>query len=335
MVNPFRISEALSLALLVCSAAATGQSDNFLGHREPIDPAESRVVMLGTTGGPIPRVDRSQPASLLIVRGKAFLVDTGDGAARQLVRAGYALNQVEAVFLTHLHFDHTAGLGSFMAFDWMSRRAKPVTIFGPPGTEELVSSNIAAYAISENIFRPQPSSSPSMRAIFRSKSVDTSAPSKIYDDGEIRVFAVENSHYSTKAVAERAYGHDRSYSYRFELPDRTIVFTGDTGPSSALEKFAEGADILISEVIDTKTVVKALRDNASADSTDLDRGIAHMEREHLAAEEVGRLASAAKVKMVVLTHLVGAVRMNTDPLVRGVRQYFKGPVVAAQDLDAF
>lgn len=335
MPRLFRALALAGLSLLFSPGAALAESDNFLGHREPIDPAESRVIMLGTTGGPIPRVDRSQPASLVVARGKAFLVDAGAGAARQLVTAGYALNQVEAVFLTHLHLDHTAGLAPFMAFDWISGRKKPVPVYGPPGTDVLVKQSVAVSEISQNLFRTQMPFLPEIGSLFPSRAVDVGSAAKIYDDGEIRVFAIENSHYSTMPETGGDYGRDKSYSYRFELPDRTIVFTGDTGPSPVLTEFAKGADILVSEIIDTPTVVKAMHENLGGGGVEIDEQVAHMEHEHLSAQEVGRLAAAAKVKMVVLSHLVGAVRMNPDPLVRGVRKHFEGPVVAAQDLDAF
>src|SRR3546814_4979499 len=53
-------------------------------------------------------------------------------------------------------------------------------------------------------------------------------------------------------------GRDKSFSYRFETPGRVIVFSGDTGPSEALTELARGADILVSEVIDTEDAVRMI-----------------------------------------------------------------------------
>src|SRR5579871_3650842 len=90
----------------------------------PAAHAESgtQIILLGTGGGPVPKKLRAQPASLLVVSGRPYLVDCGDGVVRQLTLAGFTPAQVEAVFLTHLHFDHTQGVASLVAFDWTGRR---------------------------------------------------------------------------------------------------------------------------------------------------------------------------------------------------------------------
>ena len=74
------------------------------------------------------------------------------------------------------------------------------------------------------------------------------------------------------------------------------MFTGDTGPSAAVEKLARGADVLISEVVDLPAIVQLLRQRGAAASVDQSRLIAHMAEEHLSPEEVGKLATRAGVK---------------------------------------
>ena len=66
----------------------------------------------------------------------------------------------------------------------------------------------------------------------------------VYQDANIKVTAVENSHFHFPEGTP-AYGKYKSYSYRFETPDRVIVFTGDTGASDAVTELAKGADILV------------------------------------------------------------------------------------------
>ena len=74
----------------------------------------ARVILLGTGGGPILRKGRSQPASLLVIDGAAYLIDAGDGVSRQMTLAEVPGTTLRAVFLTHLHLDHTAGLPSLI-----------------------------------------------------------------------------------------------------------------------------------------------------------------------------------------------------------------------------
>jgi ribonuclease BN (tRNA processing enzyme) len=299
----------------------------------PTATSGSRLVILGTAGGPYPHRFRSQPANLLIVNGKAYLIDAGDGVVHQIISVGYHPAQVAAVFLTHLHLDHTAGIGPFMAFDWVDRRRAPVPIYGPPGTEELVSTALAHFHVGERIFAPEFPGYPSMASLFQPHDVDLSAPREIYKDDNLRVVAVENSHYSTMQLPAREYGTDRSYSLRFEMKDRTIVFTGDSGPSANLEHLAAGADILVSEVVDIPAILATIQGIAhGANAQPL---IEHMYKEHLTPEEVGKLATKGRIKMVVLTHFAGPEGPDTSGYVNGVRQNYQGMVVAAQDLDAF
>jgi ribonuclease BN (tRNA processing enzyme) len=128
-----------------------------------------------------------------------------------------------------------------------------------------------------------------------------------------------------------------SVALRFETPSRTIVFTGDTGPSRRVEALAKGADLLVSEVIDLDRIARQWRENSDADTAYVESLIAHLAEDHLAPEEVGKLAARAGVKAVVLTHLVPGWDEETDPEVyaRGVRNHFRGPVHVANDLDRF
>ena len=114
---------------------------------EPVAPSAggAHVNLLGTCGGPAAKRTRSQPASLLQVGDKSYLIDAGDGVLRQLATIGVQPNAIDAVFITHLHFDHTAGLPAFMAFDLLGRRTAPVAVYGPPGTRDFVRDAIKLF----------------------------------------------------------------------------------------------------------------------------------------------------------------------------------------------
>ncbi|MES3001839.1 MAG: MBL fold metallo-hydrolase [Pseudomonadota bacterium] len=319
--------------LLLFAAGTAAKADDFPARSSPTSVTGSRLVILGTAGGPAPHRFRSQPANLLVVNGKGYVIDAGDGVVRQIVSAGFQLKQVDAVFLTHLHLDHTAGIGTFMAFDWIGRRQNPVSIYGPPGTTELVRTATAHFGVGEQLFSSMLQNYPKLGSLFVAHDIDLTAPAEIYRDDNVKVIAVENSHYSTEAVRKRDHGTDRSYALRFEMQDRTIVFTGDTGPSASVEKLATGADILVSEVIDIPAILATISGMMKADEAGA--LVEHMHKEHLTPEEVGKLATRAGVKMVVLTHFAGSQSPDTSGFVAGVRRHFKGAVVAAQDLDAF
>jgi ribonuclease BN (tRNA processing enzyme) len=138
-----------------------------------------------------------------------------------------------------------------------------------------------------------------------------------YQDANIKVTAVENSHYT---LPKGAAGGAKSYSYRFETPDKVIVFTGDTGPSKAVTDLAQGADILVSEMVSQADIAHVPPDV-----------VQHMLHEHLDPEQLGKLAQAAGVKQVVISH----TRSATEADRAEIRKYYSGPVVIGSDLDRF
>jgi glyoxylase-like metal-dependent hydrolase (beta-lactamase superfamily II) len=124
-------SVGLLAASLVCSTAGAQGSNQASG------PASTRLILLGTGGGPLTRTLRSEPANLLIVGGKRYLIDAGDGLIRQLTLAGVQPVQVFAVFITHEHLDHNADLGTLISYNWVQGRKAPLPIYGS-GVKQLV-----------------------------------------------------------------------------------------------------------------------------------------------------------------------------------------------------
>lgn len=333
MQNPFRPFLLLAIPFVLGAASVPPAAEK--AGEAPARPG-TVLTLLGTAGGPILQRHRSQPASLVTVNGRHFLVDSGDGTLRRLTDAGVRPNEIERIFLTHLHFDHTAGLASVLAFAWLSPNAKPIGILGPPGTAEVVADALAANRTSKTLFEAivtQPVAWDGMAAV---QSVDVETPTIVYRDEEVTVTAVANSHFDHVAAPKDSYGISKPYSYRFQTKDRSIVFSGDTGPSEALRKLAENADILVAEVIDLEHAM-SLAHAEGRSSADLERIYAHHSKQHLSAEEVGKLAAAANVKMVVLNHLAFAEDREgaAAPFLLGVRKHFKGPVAAGRDLDQF
>lgn len=296
----------------------------------------SRLVTLGTGGGPVPRVRRSAPANMLQVGDKVYLIDAGSGVAPALVAAGIRPGEVKTIFLTHLHYDHVGGLADLIAYDWLTRSSVPILIYGPPTTGRFVDAVVDFLRIPLGIFAVQIPPTGPVAAGIDAHDLDTSGQKTIYQDDRVRVSAVENSHYATMPTHGRPPGAARSFAYRFDTPGRSFVFTGDTGPSAAVEQLAAGADVLVSEVLDPDALA-ALLTSLKSDPDQKASFIAHMEQEHLAPEAIGRLAAKAGVKMVILSHIGPGDDSETDlrRYTAGVRKYFSGPVIAAKDGDEF
>ena len=307
---------------------------SWAGTAKETSVSAAKVILLGTAGGPIIRKTRSQPANLVVVNGAKYLVDVGEGTVLQLAKLNIPSSDITAAFITHHHIDHTAGLSSLLEFRWAllmsGTKRQPLALYGPPGTHEITDAALRVLSVSAGVFRAQAPTAPPVELTVNATDA---VPGLVYQDANVRVTAVENSHYSTTRMPETQHGMDRSYSYRIDTPDGSVVFTGDSGPSDALEKLAKGADLLVSEVIDTNGMVAFAKGQTVAPAVAAAM-VKHMEQEHLSAEAVGRLATRAHVRRVVLTHYAMPSEDPNAPneLARQVRRWFKGPVVAGGDL---
>jgi ribonuclease BN (tRNA processing enzyme) len=302
-------------------------------------PAQSktgtRLITLGTGGGPPPRGGRAQSSNLLTVNGTHYVIDAGDGVARRLAKAGINVRDIGTIFITHHHDDHTAGLGTLMSVAWDNQRTRPINVYGPPQTEALVKAAVQYYGISAEIRIADGGRSVPIAQVFLGHDVGTGV---IYQDANIKVSAVENTHFGFHKGA--ASGKHKSYSYRFETADRVIVFTGDTGVSDAVTDLAKGADLLVTETSSFQDRMQRMIDSGQwqAMTPDEQAGITRQATQgHMTLEIIGKMATSANVKTVVLSHLSERAdgTDNYMPWVAEVKKYFSGQVLAAKDLMEF
>ena len=293
----------------------------------------TRLITLGTQGGPNPRAHRAQSSNLLIVNGTLYVVDAGDGVARRLAKRGIDIREIGPIFLTHLHDDHTAGLGTLMSVAWDQNRTKPINVYGPPRTEELVKAAVQYFSISAEIRIADGGRTAPIAQVFVGHNVGTGV---VYQDANIKVTAVENSHFDFHKGA--AAGKHKSYSYRFETPDRVIVFTGDTGASDAVTELARGADLLVTETASFQDRMDMMIKTGQWQAMTATEQVGIQEQAtlgHMTTEIIGRMAARANVKTVVLTHLTYKPDGDYAPRADEVRKHFSGQVVIAKDLMEF
>src|SRR3954447_21940195 len=157
----------------------------------PIKPA-TRVITLGTLAGPPPRAYRAQSSNLLIVNNTFYVVDAGDGVTRRLAKVGINLRNIGTIFITHHHGDHTAGLGTMMSVAWAQGRTAPINVYGPPGTERLVKAAVQYFTLSSEIRIAERGHTVPIARVFFGHDVGTGV---VYQDANIKVTAVENSHF--------------------------------------------------------------------------------------------------------------------------------------------
>lgn len=336
----------LGLTLAASLTASARSSPNTAAAAPAMSAASSASsgpvwVTLGTGGGPQIRRDRSEPANALVIGNDVYLFDVGSGVERQMVGAHLALGNVKAIFITHHHIDHNADLGQLISSRWMFNGYAPLPVIGPPGTVDMVKSLVEADRPDELApIGAGPKGKPSILSTVVPRDLDLTMdqPTEIYRDSNIRVLAVTNTHYHFAPASPEAQVA-RSYSMRIETPQRTFVYTGDTGPSQHVEQLASHADVLVSEVIDMEKIADTLRHAPSSQLPPamLPAMLKHMEEDHLTPVEIGKLAAKAGVKEVVLTHIVPGSDGERDMsgYTKGIAPTYSGPVYLSHDLDRF
>ena len=154
--------------------------------------AGTHLITVGTLAGPPPRDHRAQSSNLLTVNGTHYVVDAGDGVARRLAKAGINLREIGTVFITHHHDDHTAGLGTLLSVSWDQNRTKPIHVYGPPRTQDLIRAAVQYFSISAEIRIADGGRTLPIAQVFFGHDVGTGM---IYEDANIKVTAVENTHF--------------------------------------------------------------------------------------------------------------------------------------------
>ena len=275
----------------------------------------TRLVMLATGGGPRPRAGRGNTAHAVVVDDVLYVVDCGSGVARQLVQAGIALTTLRHVFITHHHSDHNLDYGNLIMQAWASGLRTRVDTWGPPPLTKMT------------------------RLYFEMNAYDIDT--RIADEGRVPLMPLVHVHELTQGgpvlqdervkVSATLVDHPPvvpAFAFRFDGPDRSIVFSGDTNMSDNLVRLAKGADLLVHEALWVPAVDRLVARVPNASTLKK-----HLIDSHTSAGDAGRVAAAAGVKTLVLSHLVPA----DDPAVTeqmwmdAARAHFKGEIVVARD----
>lgn len=266
------------------------------------------AILLGT-GYPRPDPAHAGPSAAIVVGEKWFVVDAGRGVTLRIAGTKQKYENLRAVFLTHLHSDHTAGLPDLFITSWQfGRNSTPLELYGPAGTQQLADAMLKFFEYDIHIRRDVMEHHPAAGATIRVHDVHEGV---IYDDGEVKVTAFIVNH---KPV-EPAFG------YRFDAHGQSIVISGDTRPNDNVVKFAKGADVLIHEAYLPEHF----------DRVDKPEVAARLKSYHTSAEEAGAIAARAGVKTLVLTHLIPAGAEQTFR--ERASKSFHGRLIVGKDLE--
>lgn len=276
----------------------------------------TRLILLGTGGGPRPRTDRVASAQVILVDDAAYVVDCGDGVARQLVAAGVPLTQLRHIFITHHHSDHNADYGNLILSAWTVGLGTRLDTWGPPPLDQITRLFLEMSAPDINV-RIADEGKPPLAPLVHPHEL--TAGGAVFKDNSVSVTAAVVPH----PLVETA------LAYRFDTADRSIVISGDTAPSDELIALARRADVLVHEAMYLPAI-----DRLAARVPSATRLKQHLLASHTTAEDAGRVAQAAGVKLLVLSHLVPAddATITDEMWIEAARTHFRGPVVIGRDL---
>lgn len=280
------------------------------------EPEKSRLILLGTAGGPTPKPNRAAPSQVIVVGGASYVVDCGNGVARQMALANLRLGSIRGVFLTHHHSDHNADYGNLLLLAWASDLSARVNTYGPPPLEEMTRQFILLNDVDIRT-RMADEGRPSLQPLISAHDLITGGA--VMADARVKVTAALVEH-PPMAPA---------FAYRFDCPDRSIVISGDTRPSKALVRLARGADVLVHEVMHVPSIDSLIARDSNARTLR-----EHLLASHTTTEQVGQLATEAGVKTLVLSHFVpGGYPFVPDAVWHdAVRPHFSGNLIVGRDL---
>lgn len=321
MFNPHRrrwlaTGLAAAGAGLLPALAPAGQAAPASGPETRDTARGTRLILLGTKGGPRVGGTRSNPANLLLIRGVPYVIDCGMGVSRQLVNAGVALQRLRYVFLSHHHSDHDLEYGNLLYNAWATGLSHRVEAFGPSGTEDMTRAYWALNRFDIET-RIADEGRPDLRQLVVARDIRDDG--LVLQNDDVRVTAFRTPH---PPIVD-------NFAYRFDSADRSIVFSSDTAYNPRLAEFARGADVLVHEAM-YGPAIDALAARVANGAT-IKR---HFLASHTLTEDVGRVAAAAGVKTLVLSHLVpGDDDSITDEMwTRDVRKHYHGRIVVGRDL---
>jgi ribonuclease Z len=270
-----------------------------------------KVTLLGT-GAPPPVMDRFGPSTLVEVGDEKFIFDAGRGAMQRLHQLGIPFADITGLFFTHHHSDHVVGFPDLWLTGWIGRpwgqRKVPLKVWGPVGTQEMMSHLARAYEVD-------------IRVRIKNYSADGVAVEAkdmtegvVYERNDLRVTAFEVDHGGEMLPA---------YGYRIDYAGHSAVISGDTTFNENLIEFSPGADLLVHEVT-----------GAPPDMLRSTEQFQRITRNHTTPDQAGEVFARVQPKLAVYTHILLFGDITAADLIPPTREKYSGPLEIGEDLMA-
>lgn len=292
--------------------------------------ADGLHVGLCGAGSPFPDEKRGGPCTLVIAGKRMFVFDAGNASVRNIAKMGFSHGSIEAIFLTHFHSDHIDGLGELLLQRWVSAsNTQPVPVYGPAGVEQVVSGLMQTYA-QDHKYRVAHHGEAIMPANGfggQAKPFTPDADGRIVllKDADLEIVAFNVDH----APVHPAVG------YRISYKGRTVVLSGDTRKAAAVQKEANGVDLLVHEAL-SEPLVRLLQDGAAqAGRKNLQKIFGDIIDYHTTPEQAAEVARDAKVGYLLLSHIAPPLPFPgmESAFLGDSTKIFSGPIQLGMDGD--
>jgi len=268
-------------------------------------PGQSVSFVMVGSGAVRVNPNRAGPSQIVQVGERALLFDCGRCSVHNMVEFGYPVEEINDVFVTHLHFDHVCELPYFVLLSWNNGRAGRLHVHGPAGLNHFLHHAIQAAYEQDIRSRLGHGKDP---AGLDLETVEIQGDGTLVDEEGLTLSSLATPH-----------GEMLNLNYGIDAGGKRVVVTSDTQPSPELVGFCRGADLLVCECSGTSEFLLQQPWGGW----------------HMTPETVAKLATGAEAKSVVLKHFV--VENFTDDteiaekMAEGVRAGYGGEVAVGHD----
>jgi ribonuclease Z len=288
-------------ALFISALSAAGQAPHVAAAATPL-----KIVILGAGAGPPVNLQKYGPSILIEAGEEKLMFDCGRGAPIRLVEAGVGQNQVDKIFLTHLHSDHIISLPDMLLTGWAMRRTAPLSVWGPAGTKEMMSNMLKTFDFDIHTRRDVDEKFPAEGISVVATDIREGV---VYEHNGVKVSAFLVNHGPVKPA----------FGYRLDAGGHSVAMSGDTAFSENLISHATGVDVLIHEVAPATLAEFMERGLTREQSQSI---IDH----HTSSAETGVVFSRVGPKLAVYAH------GGRPPDVAEARKTYSGRLEIADDL---
>lgn len=302
----------MCLVACVTSLPTSATSDKTDGGGDVAATADIIVTVLGS-GTPAPSATQFGPAILVQAGGQNMLFDCGRGCTSRLAQVDPKLiSKLDRLFISHLHSDHVVGIDDLWLNGWTQGRLQPLKTFGPTGTRQMMGHLRQAFGFDVNSRFTD--GVPGTKTGLKEDITELTEDGVVYAQDGVEVTAFRVDHSTVKPA----------WGFRVDYAGRSVMISGDTGPTENLYTYGAGTDVLLQEVM-SPALISYLGTIFAPPQ------VARVVAYHTTAEQAGDIFKQTKPRLAVYYHTRNDGNFAAS-LLEETRAIYDGPLAISHDL---